>query len=143
METGITSTRRRPKLVWVVFLWFLFSPGFTLLLFLLIHSGVIAVRPEEPAYLRSLSTVDYALTIIIVGLGVAGALSLFRLRKVAFYLFVAHLILTLGAQAVHVLTTGLLATLDGWGTFRMFVGWAGLVAVCVYAWKLKARGVLV
>jgi hypothetical protein len=142
METVSRSARRRPKLVWVVFLWFVFSVGYTLLSFLLIHSGAIAIRPEQAAYLRSLSALDYALMLATAGLTIAGAVSLFLLRKAAFYLFVAPLVLSLCATMVHALSKGFLAALGGPGTVGMFIGYAVLAAVCVYTWKLKARGVL-
>ena len=43
---------------------------------------------------------------------------------------------------VHAFTTNLTATLGGAGAFGLAFGYAISIAVCTYAWKLKARGVL-
>ncbi len=58
-DVGTRVSARRPKLVWVVLLWFLLSAGYTILSFVLIHSGLISVTPEQAAYLRGLSLLDY------------------------------------------------------------------------------------
>jgi hypothetical protein len=112
---------RRPKLVWVVFLFVVFSAGYTLLSFLLFHAGVIAGSPEQAAYIRSMSAFDYALTLGVAGLNIAAAVSLFLLTKVAFYLFVTALVLSLGWTMVQVAQGRIPASAIGVG---MLLGYA-------------------
>src|SRR5262245_25847699 len=106
MGADITSTRRRRKLVWAVFLWFVFSAGYTLLSFLFVHSGAIAVNAEQAAYFRDLSALDYVFMLVTAGLNIAGAISLLRFRKIAFNLFVTALVLAVCATAIHAFTRG-------------------------------------
>ena len=143
MQTASRLGKPRPKLVWVIFLGFVISAGYTLLSLLLVYSGATAITPEQAAYLRGLSVLDHGLTLAIAGLNFAGAISLFLLRKAALYLFVASLVLTLGITVIQVINTGLLAALSGMGIIGMLIGYALLAAVCMYARRLKARGVLV
>lgn len=143
MEALGGANRRRPKLVWVVLLWFLFSAGYTIISFLLVYAGAIVVTPEQAAYLKGLSLLDHALTLAIASLNVAGAVAMFLLRRIAFHLFVASLLASIAVTGLHAATKGFVAALGGGGAVGMLVGYAILCAVCVYAWKLKSRGVLV
>jgi len=142
-EVGTEASTRRPKLVWVVLLWFLFSAGYTILSFVLIYSGLISVTPEQAAYLRSLSPLDYTLTLAIASLNIAGAVSLFLLRRVAFQLFTIALVASLLATVAHAVSKGFLAALGGTGAVGLVIGYGILVLVCLYTRRLKARGVLV
>lgn len=143
MEVDTHVAKRRPKLVWVILLWFVFSAGYTIVSFLLIYSGSISVTPEQAAYLRGLSSLDHTLTLGIASLNIAGAVSLFLLRKVAFHLFTVALVASILATVAHAVSKGFLVALGGAGMIGLLIGYGILVAVCLYTWKLKARGVLV
>lgn len=143
MEAGTQAGKRRPKLVWVVFLWFLFSAGYTIISLLLVYSGFISGTPEQAAYLKSLSALDHTLTVAIVSLNIVGAVSMFLLRRVAFHLFTIALVASILVTVAHAVSKGFLAALGGTGAVGMLIGYAILIAVCLYAWRLKARGVLV
>jgi hypothetical protein len=143
MDAIPQSSGKRPKLVWVVFLFSLFSSGYTALAFILIYSGSIHVTPEQAAYFRNLSALDYTMSLVTALLNLAGAVCLFLLRKVAFHLFIAALGLVTLQTLVHAATTSFIAALGGSGVVGGLFGYVTLIAVCVYAWKLKARGLLV
>jgi len=53
----------RPVLVWVIFVYFVFSAGFTALSFLLILSGAMPLDANTQEYMDNLSTLDYLMTI--------------------------------------------------------------------------------
>lgn len=143
MDAVTRSGGKRPKLVWTVFLFFLFSVGYTALSFYLVYSGSVRVMPDQAAFFSSLSVFDHTMTVVIAALNIAGAISLFLLRKIAFHFFAASLIIGILATVVHAMTKNFLVALGGSGAVGMIIGYGISIAVCVYAWKLKARGVLV
>jgi hypothetical protein len=134
---------RRPKLVWIVFLFYLFSVAYTALSFLLVFLGWISVTPEQAAYFRSLSVFDWTITGVTAALNLAGAISIFLLRKSAFPLFASSLGLSLLQTLMHAYTTNFIAALGGPGALGVLIGFAISIAVCAYAWRLKAQGILV
>jgi hypothetical protein len=113
MATPAHADRRRPKLVWAVFLYVLFSAGYTMLSFLLILSGHIRVTPEQAAYFESLWPLDYMLFLAVAALNLAGAVSLFVLRRFAFQLFAAAVLLNIVVTIVYAASKGWLAALGG------------------------------
>jgi predicted nucleic acid-binding Zn ribbon protein len=136
---------KRPKLVWLVFLFYLFSVAYTALSFLLIFSGAISVTAEQAAYFRNLSAFDYTITVLIATSTLAAAVSLFLLRKIAFHLFAASLGLQILQTLVQTITTNFLTVLGSPGAtgLGLLIGFAISIAVVIYAWILKERGALV
>jgi hypothetical protein len=128
--------------VWVVFAWYVFSAGYTVLSFVLIHSGVVPLTAEASRYLGSLSPLDYAVTVLALVLNVAGAISLLRLRTAALYLFVAALALNVAMVGLHAVTKGFVAALGAGGPIGLVLGYGISVLVCIYVWRLHARGTL-
>src|SRR5215831_11654516 len=133
---------RRPVLVWAVFVWYVFSAGYTLLSFALIFAGRIPLSAEASRYLSSLSPLDYTATILALLLSVGGAVALLLLRRAAPYLFSAALLLNIASVALHALTKGLVAALGAGGPIGLILGSGIAVLVCVYAWRLYARSTL-
>src|SRR5882672_11227699 len=105
---------KRPKLVWVVFLFYLFSVVYTGLSFFAIFSGSI-YTPEQVAYFRNLSTFDWAILGVTAALNLAGATSIFQLRKIAFTLFATSLALSILHTLVHAFTTNVTTAFGGAG----------------------------
>ena len=134
--------RRRPALIWVVFLWYVFSAGYTLLSFALIFAGRVELSAEASRYLSSLSPLDYTVTILALLLNVGGAVALLMVRKVAPYLFSAALLLNIVSVALHGLTKGLVAALGAGGPIGLILGYGISVLVCLYVWRLHARNTL-
>ena len=141
MDAAAQTPAKRPKLVWVVFLFYLFSLGYTALSFYLVLSGSVSA-PGQATYLRNLSVFDWAITGLTAALNLAGAISIFLLRRIAFPLFATSLALSIFLTLVHVFTTSLTSALGGPGALGLAIGYAISIAVCTYAWKLRARGVL-
>ena len=97
---------------------------------------------EAAAYMTNLSAFDQALTVLLLLLNLGGAVALMLLRKVAFHLFAAALTLSLLMTVIHTFAKGLVTALGGGGTVGLILGYGVEIAVCVYSWKLRARGVL-
>jgi hypothetical protein len=143
MDEAAQPPAKRPKLVWVVFLFYLFSVLYTGLSFFFVFSGSIFITPEQAAYFRSLSVFDWTITGVTAALNLAGAISIFLLRKSAFPLFASSLGLSLLQTLMHAYTTNFIAALGGPGALGVLIGFAISIAVCAYAWRLKAQGILV
>jgi len=143
MEQVAQPRGKRPKLVWIVFLFYLISVGYTGLSFFLVYSGSIPVTPEQARYFQNLSAFDYTITALSSLLNLAGAIALFQLRKIAFHLFTAALVVAILQTLIHAITTNFVNALGGPGAIGILIAYGVLAAVCLYAWKLKARGVLV
>src|SRR5262245_66570970 len=121
-------TRRRPALVWVIFVWYVLSAGYTLLSFALIFAGRVPLSAEASRYLGSLSPLDYTVTILALLLNVGGAVALLLLRGAAAYLFTAALLLNIASVALHALTKGLVAAPVPGGLFAPLLA-AGLAVL--------------
>jgi hypothetical protein len=132
-----------PVWVWVISAFYVLSASLTLLSFALMFRGAIKLHSAEAAYFASLTTVDYFFTLCIGVIALAGAISLFLLRRHAVVLFSLSLILNVALTAVHVVRTNFAeAFLTGSGVFGLLLGWLILVAVNLYARGLAKRGVL-
>ena len=136
------SRRKRPIWVWIISIFYLISAGWTLFSFFLIFSGAIVISPAQEAYFNSLTTTDFTLTIAVGGANLVGAVTLFLLRKVAFYFFLAALGTTLMLTAWHWTTKGWAEALGGAGLTGALIGYGLSFAVCVYAWRLTKKGTL-
>jgi hypothetical protein len=78
------------------------------------HSpGHIRVTPEQAAYFESLWPLDYMLFLAVAALNLAGAVSLFVLRRFAFQLFAAAVLLNIVVTIVYAASKGWLAALGG------------------------------
>jgi hypothetical protein len=134
--------KKRPGWVWAISIFFFLSPGWTLLSFYLIGTGVVSLNAVQKVYFSNLTTIDYILTILIALANLLGAVALFLLRKVAFHLFITAFSVNLLLTAWHTVTKGWIAAMGGPDLLSALIGWALLVAVCIYSWRLIQRGVL-
>ena len=136
------NRRRRPVGVWLISLFCVLSPGWTLLSYLLIGSGAIPVNASQEAYLNSLGIAGYVLSIGASVAILAAGITLFLLKKVSFWLFVGGLTANLLLTVWQALTKGWVSAIGGSGLLGALLAWILLVAVCVYVWSLRRRGVL-
>jgi hypothetical protein len=136
------SKQRRPLLVWIITIVFGVSAVWTLLSFALISSGVIPLAPPARAYYDRLTVVDYALTIGVTALNLWGIVLLFLLRAKAVRVFVASVALALLINLYQLAIKGLAPALGAAGSIGMAVGFLLWCAILLYAFRLKAAGVL-
>jgi hypothetical protein len=134
---------KRPKWVWAISIFYFLSAVYTLLSFYLVHSGAVTVSGATHQYLASMTALDYVFSILLGVAGLVGAVTLFFLRKVAYFFFLGSLILNILMTVWYALSNNLLAALPG-GTavIGMIIGWGMLLAVCIYIKKLSKLGVL-
>jgi len=133
---------RRPKLVWVIAVLYVFGATWGLLSLVLTRLGTIPIPPETRGYYDGLTIIDYGVAIVVTLLNVTGAVLLFRLRSRA----VGFLAAAVGISALslfhQLFTPAFRAALVAPGSFGVVIGLAVSIAVVIYAYRLKSRGVL-
>jgi len=115
------ETQKRPGWVWVISLWLSVSAGWTLLSLFLIFSGLIELNGGQEAYFNALSPFDYVLSIGISLANFSGAIYLFFLKRIAYYLFLGALILNILTSIWHVVS----------GSFVEALGVSGLIGALI------------
>ena len=53
------TARKRPAWVWIISIFYIISAVWTLFSFFLIFSGALPLPPQQAAYFRSLTSIDY------------------------------------------------------------------------------------
>ena len=143
-QTIKSDKPRRPKLVWAICIWYLFSVAWMGISFWMLVTRRIDMPPATDAYLANLSMIDLALSLVGIVLTLATVVSLFLLRKIA-----SRLLATLFAL-------GLLATVKAafdpmWiasmketpaGFIGMLIGWTVMVIIIKYQLHLEDKGIL-
>jgi hypothetical protein len=134
------KNRKRPRLVWVVFLYYVVTvvpaAGGLLLVW---HSAPHSV-PARTA-IESMPPMFWILLGLTMALQLAGAIALFRLRRMALPLFAGGLCITI----LQWTTQHNEYTFSGAESHGTYVGLLGLAIeflVCAYAWRLRSRSVL-
>ncbi|MDA2934690.1 hypothetical protein MYX82_10160 [Acidobacteria bacterium AH-259-D05] len=142
LESEIRRKAKRPLGVWLFSIFYVFSALFYALGWLMVLSNTVPLPSPEKEYYESLSAADYAVTFGIFAVTLVAAVSLFLLRKVAFVLFSACLIVGLLHTAWHFSMKGLGSVMDGASLAGMITQWSILAWVCIYSWRLQKRGLL-
>jgi hypothetical protein len=136
------SKPRRPVLVWVITIVFGVSAAWTLLSLVLIPTGALPMAPPARAYYDRLSIADYALTIGVTVLNLWGTVLLFLLRRKAVRILAAAVALALLINLYQLVVKRLAPALGAAGAIGMAVGFLLWCAILLYAFRLKAAGVL-
>ena len=139
----LRSTRRkRPKLVWVIAIFYFISVGWTLFSFVSIYSGLIPVNEAQAVYFESQTIIDILFTIVIGLLNFVGAIFLFLLRRSAFHLFLSAFVFGLMMTVYHIMFKNWLAAIGGPGIIGAIIGWGIAIATILYARKLIRAEIL-
>ncbi len=136
------QAKKRPGWVWAISIFYFLSAAYTLLAFFLIYSGAIPLQPEQRAYFSQLTLFDNGISALIGILNLAGAITLFLLRRIAFKLFATAFALGILTAVWHALEKGWVAAIGPAGLVGALLGWALVVTICVYTWRLARAGVL-
>ena len=141
--------RRRPGLVWVIFLFYVLSSAWALLTQLLLQLGLYPVPPEQQAVVSNVSAAARLFGIGLTLLSVVAATYLWLLRKVALQLFLISCVFGVSSILWQMLPGGAYHALLGQGPlmsalilFGISVGVLIKIAICAYVWRLHRRGVL-
>jgi len=142
MQTPADRSSGRPLLVWLISIYFFLSASWTITSLLLIMTGAVPLSPAQKSYFESLNAADYLLTIIGALLSISAAISLFLLRKAAYYLFCASLAFNMAFTIWHIISRHWLSVIGIGGLAGAAVGWLILFAICLYTARLAAQGTL-
>ncbi len=144
MVFGLTKEKKRPILVWVIFMFFLVTVISTLFSFYLIYTGKVSLSEISGVNLKSLTVVDIGLSTFVGLTNLTGAVLLFFLRKQALYCFITSLVVNLSAFIWQLTSKGIMVvkSISLNSLIGMVAAWAILIAVCFYAWQLKKNGTL-
>ncbi|MGB7251189.1 MAG: hypothetical protein WBC73_19805 [Phormidesmis sp.] len=136
-----TATRKRPAGVWITSSYFIVSTVWSLFSFYLTDSGAIPISTGQSDIFIELTAIDHFLTIIGSGIVIAAAITLFLLKKAAFYLFA----ISLGLATVVILqalTADWFTDLGAAGILAAVFMWLVGLVPFLYSWRLKQKGVL-
>ena len=136
------SKVRRPTLVWVIFVFYMLSAGWTLYSFYLVLSGAIPLQSVQKEYFDSLTSVDWALTTLLFLTNLLGAIFLILLQRWSFFLLTASLVINILMLSWHALSKDWLVAVEGPGKTGMFFGIGLTAAICFYSWRLLKQGFL-
>lgn len=142
METNEAGSRKRPVWVLIISIFYLLSASWTLFSFYLILTGSITLQPAQKEYFENLTVLDYSFTILTGLANLIGAVTLFLLRRHAFYFFTGTLILNVLMTVWHAVSKGWIQAIGGPGLVGALIGMGILVAICIYSWRLTKAGVL-
>jgi hypothetical protein len=139
MSTTNTKSRR-PKLVWVVFLYYVLTTALAVgsFLWLLSHKDIIS--PQALAAFEQIPALGWVFTVVIQILTVAGAIALFVLRRAAFPLLVAALCVSVFETVLY--CVHILPQSGNPISLTLVIVWAIDLAVILYARSLRNRQVL-
>jgi len=140
---AVSPRRRRPVLVWVIFVWTVLSSGYALVSFWLVYVRAVPISPDAAVYLARLSPLHHAGTVLMLLLNLAGAVALVLLRKSALPLFALAFALNVALTLGNALTPGFSDALGGAGAIGLAIGFVIGISVCLYAWRLRSLGILV
>ena len=142
MDAVNNSMPKRPRWIWVISIFYLFSTGWTLLSLLMYSAGNLSFSSSQNAYFSSLSSFDYFIMILTMLINISGAITLFFLRRIAYYFFSKNLALIIITSFWHAVSKNFFEAFGLGGIFGTAIGWIIFAQVCFYSQKLIQRGVL-
>lgn len=138
-----TGTKKRPKWVWTITIFYFISLLFAAYSQYAVHTGLIKLPENTQTYYENLGIVDYGIMIISGIVGMASVVTLFMLKKITTTLWAIYLGITIAGQAYTAIgTPEYLKTLQTSGMAGVITGAVIMVAVYVYTRRLDARGYL-
>jgi hypothetical protein len=132
----------RPVWVTIILGYYVLAAVSTAISYAVIGSGVVPIPDAQRKYLASMSALDHAMTIGLLGLRLYAAIQLFRLRRIAAILFPAAFLASLLAFLWRLGSQGMKAMLSQAGIGAFAFAWGLAIVICIYAWHLRKRGVL-
>lgn len=142
MTDETTPARRRPILVWVIFLFYLVSSVQVIVAMFFVAAGGVDMAPEQQAYLAKFSTLDRVIGYVNAAVTLVGVTLLFGLRQQAVNVLALAFALNLFSTTVVWIKTDPAAVTSATGLLAQGLGIAIFGAVVYYAWRLEKRGML-
>jgi hypothetical protein len=140
-EAG-TPERKRPILVWVIFLFYLVSSVQVIVAMFFVTAGGVDMAPEQQAYLARFSVMDRVIGYVNAGVTLVGVTMLFGLRKQAVNILALAFALNLFSTAVVWFKTDPASVVAPAGLAAQILGIVIFGLVVFYTWRLGKRGYL-
>lgn len=134
--------RKRPKFVWIISIFCLFSTGWTILSFFLIYSGLIPPDEVQKSHFNSQDILVITVTLIMGLLNILGAILLFLLRRHAFHCFVTAFACGILLTVYNMTLRNWTGTIDGPEVLRPLSGWFIYIIGILYSNKLMNDKIL-
>ncbi|SDH98115.1 hypothetical protein [Propionivibrio dicarboxylicus] len=125
------APRKRNFWIWLIIIWSFGSGVLSLFSFFAVEFGAIPLSDAQRAYFDNLGLLDHLAGVLSAALNLLGAITLFKLRKQAVYLFFCAFGISVLLTGWHAVTRGLSG-----GLVELGIGLGLLGAVCVYVQKL-------
>lgn len=129
-------------LVWVISIFYAYGALSTVFSYAIVFAKAFPATAAQRQYFAAMTAFDHALTAFVVLLNLGAAVLLFRLRRQAPPIFTFAFAVGVGTVVYQILTTNWLEAVGIFGLVGAAIGWAINVAVIVYTWTLRKRGVL-
>jgi hypothetical protein len=138
----MNQKRRRPIWVWAIAIFYFCTGVMTLLSFLQILTAPVDLPAKELAAIRTQAKI-WTLFGLLPALNIAAAVSLFKMRRIAFYLFSGVLAAGLANIGLQLLFFDLASHIQsGRGLVGAVIGYGITFTVCIYTYRLKKSGAL-
>jgi hypothetical protein len=141
-RTEAADGRRRPILVWIIFLFYLVSCVQVIVAMFFVAAGGVDMAPEQQAYLAKFTAMDRVIGYANAGLTLVGVSLLFSLRRQAVNVLALAFALNLFSTAVVWVKTDPAAVTTPAGLLTQALGIGMLGLVVFYSWRLNKRGLL-
>jgi hypothetical protein len=142
-------SKQRPVWVWLIFVFYVVSAGWGLVLQCLVFFGLYTLPPEQQALVGNMSAVARLFAVGAGILNLVAATSLWLLRRVAFPLFSLVLVLGIGTTVKQALPGGMYNRMFSQGPVMAAItlvsvsfGVLIIVAIWLYVLRLRRQGVL-
>jgi hypothetical protein len=137
------APRKRPGWIWAITIFYFLSAGWSTLSIVLTKSRALQMNAAQEAYFASLGVLDYAGMIALSLVMLAAVIQLFRLKRSSIPLLYGAFAVNIGITLLSALRTNFTQAIGGAAFVGMLLGWGLLVAIIIYARRLRKQGVLV
>ena len=128
--------------VWVIAAFYFCTGAITLMTFVQILTVPLPIPADQLAVIRT-QAIGWSLLGLIPIAKITAAVAIFKMRRIAFYLFSGLLAVELLNILVHLLFFDLLSQItSGSALIGPMVGYGITLAVCLYTRQLKKEGLL-
>jgi len=136
------ALRKRPKLVWVISIYYILTAGFAILTFFLISIGAIQSNALQKVNYDSQSIIENTLLLTLGSLNFLGAIYLFLLRRYAYHCFLIAFAVVLVAYVYHIIFKNWLYVTTGGEMLFAVIGLFINIAIILYSKKLINKEIL-
>jgi hypothetical protein len=134
----------RPKLVWVITIFYFLCVGFGSLGLVLFFGGFLTfeMNDTQRAYFESESNFDTSVRLFIGALNLYGAILLFRLKKHAFHIFLCAFVISILMTVYECICKNWIQAIGGPRFNGVLIGYIISIAVIKYTRSLTIKEIL-